>query len=132
MQATKEFLEQLKRKIQQRGIIDEEFINYLDNIFADKAVSILEVIKRGITKYTFNPSKRAMWIAMGTNDEYLIYPKRYCSCQDFYKNVIILKKRLFCKHLIAQLICETLNKYKEMIVEDSEFNYVIQEIKSKI
>lgn len=132
MQATKEFLKQIENKIQKHGIIDEEIITYLDEIFSDKSDAIFEVIKRGITKYKFIPSERTIWIAMGYNDEYLIYPKRYCSCQDFYQNVIILRKRLFCKHLLAQLICEALDNFKSGEIEDSEFDFFIQEIRSQI
>ena len=62
---------------------------------------------------------------MGENDEYLLYPKLYCSCQDFYKAVVIQRRRSFCKHLLAQVICEHLPEFKESGLEDDEFNEFI-------
>ena len=66
---------------------------------------------------------------MGENNEYLIYPKIYCGCIDFYKNVIINRIRDFCKHIIAQIICEALNNYKEKKLEDNIFRDFINDLK---
>ncbi|GAH27786.1 unnamed protein product, partial [marine sediment metagenome] len=55
----------------------------------NKADKVLDVIKKGITKYTYKPSNRVVWLALGENREYLIYPKLYCSCLNFYKEVVI-------------------------------------------
>lgn len=129
MQPSKDLLSEIYSKIKSKKLIDEEFINYLESIFPDKSPNILEVIKRGITKYTFKPSNRIVWTAMGENNEYLIYPKIYCGCIDFYKNVIINRIRDFCKHIIAQIICEALNNYKEKKLEDNNFGDFINDLK---
>ncbi len=129
MQPSKDLLSEIYSKIKSKELIDEEFINYLESIFPDKSPNILEVIKRGITKYTFKPSNRIVWTAMGENNEYLIYPKIYCGCIDFYKNVIINRIRDFCKHIIAQIICEALNNYKEKKLEDNNFGDFINDLK---
>ncbi len=129
MQPSKDLLSEIYSKIKSKELIDEEFINYLESIFPDKSPNILEVIKRGITKYTFKPSNRIVWTAMGENNEYLIYPKIYCGCIDFYKNVIINRIRDFCKHIIAQIICEALNNYKEKKLEDNIFGDFINDLK---
>jgi predicted nucleic acid-binding Zn finger protein len=129
MQPSKDLLSEIYSKIKSKELIDEDFINYLESIFPDKSPNILEVIKRGITKYTFKPSNRIVWTAMGENNEYLIYPKIYCGCIDFYKNVIINRIRDFCKHIIAQIICEALNNYKEKKLEDNNFGDFINDLK---
>ena len=129
MLPSKDLLSEIYSKIKSKELIDEEFINYLESIFPDKSPNILEVIKRGITKYTFKPSNRIVWTAMGENNEYLIYPKIYCGCIDFYKNVIINRIRDFCKHIIAQIICEALNNYKEKKLEDNNFGDFINDLK---
>ena len=75
MQSSKDLLSEVYSKIKNKAIIDEEFVNFIDSIFPDKSPNILKVIKRGITKYTFKPSGKIVWTAMGQNNEYLIYPK---------------------------------------------------------
>jgi len=122
---SKDLLFDISLMAEKKGVIDEELLNFIDSNFPDKVNKVLKVIKRGITKYTFNPSRRVVWIALGENDEYLIYPKLYCSCQDFYKAVVIQRRRPFCKHLLAQVICEKLPDFKESELEDNEFNEFI-------
>ena len=128
---SKDLLFDISLMAEKKGVIDEELLNFIDSNFPDKVNKVLKVIKRGITKYTFNPSRRVVWIALGENDEYLIYPKLYCSCQDFYKAVVIQRRRSFCKHLLAQVICEKLPDFKESELEDNEFNEFIDDLDLK-
>ena len=114
-----------------KGAIDDELINFIDTIFSNKADKVLDVIKKGITKYTYKPSNRVIWLALGENREYLIYPKLYCSCLNFYKEVVINQSIGYCKHLITQVICEALNKYKKVELKDKEFEDLINNLESK-
>jgi len=129
MQSSKDLLSEIYSKIKNKGLIDENFVNFIESIFPDKSPNILKVIKRGITKYTFKPSDKIVWTAMGQNNEYLIYPIVYCGCIDFYKNVVIKRIRGFCKHIIAQVICEALNNYQISIIEDDKFADFMQHLK---
>lgn len=129
MQSSKDLLSEIYSKIKNKGLIDEDFVNFIESIFPDKSPNILKVIKRGITKYTFKPSGKIVWTAMGQNNEYLIYPKVYCGCIDFYKNVVIKRIRGFCKHIIAQVICEALNNYQVSLIEDDKFADFMDDLK---
>jgi len=120
-----EFFQRLKKK----KIIDEDLVLFLETIFPKKSTTVLEVLKRGITKYIYKPSNRIVWTAMGENQEHLIYPRIYCSCQDFYKNVVVNKKRNFCKHILAQLISEAFNNYKLIRLGDKKFSMLIRDLK---
>ena len=126
---SKDVLFQVFRKAQKKQVLDEEFISFLETIFPDKSTDVLEVLKRGIIKYTYTPSNRIVWAAIGENQEHLIYPKLYCSCQDFYKNVVVKKKRKFCKHILAQAISEALNNFKAVTLEDNKFKELISDLK---
>jgi len=123
-----EFFQRLKKK----KIIDEDLVLFLETIFPKKSTTVLEVLKRGITKYIYKPSNRIVWTAMGENQEHLIYPRIYCSCQDFYKNVVVNKKRNFCKHIMAQLISEAFNNYKIVSLGDKKFRMLIRDLKLQI
>ena len=129
MQSSKDLLSEIYSKIKDKGLIDEDFVTFIESIFPDKSPNILKVIKRGITKYTFKPSDKIVWTAMGQNNEYLIYPKVYCGCIDFYKNVVIKRIRGFCKHIIAQVICEALDNYQISIIEDDKFANFMEHLK---
>ena len=119
-------------KAKKKEIIDEEFISFLDEIFPGRSTNVIYVLKRGIIKYIYTPSNRTVWAAKGENQEHLIYPKLYCSCQDFYKNVVIKRNHNFCKHILAQIISEALNKFEIMNVEDSKFIELLGDLKLKI
>lgn len=129
---SKDLLLKVFEKIKQKHLIDEEFISFLELIFSDKSSDVLDVLKRGITKYIYKPSNRVVWTAMGKNQEHLIYPKLFCSCQDFYKNVVIKRNREFCKHILAQVISEALQNFKEASLDDDKFKDIATELKLKI
>ncbi len=129
---SKDLLFQVFKEAKEKQIIDEKFISFLDDIYPNKSTSVIEVLKRGITKYTYKPSNRIVWTAQGENQEHLIYPKLFCSCQDFYKNVVIKKKRIFCKHILAQIISEALNQFKTVALDDNRFKELVRELKLRI
>jgi len=131
MQSSKDLLSEIYLKMKEKGDIDDEFVNYLESIYPDKSSEILQSLKRGITKYIFKPSNRIIWTAIGENDEYLIYPKIYCSCIDFYNRVVIKRKKVVCKHLIAQTISDALNNFKEKKLDDRNYNTFIKELELK-
>ncbi|MFX0000865.1 MAG: hypothetical protein ACFE9Q_11765 [Candidatus Hodarchaeota archaeon] len=129
---SKDLLIEVFNQAKKKQIIDEEFISFLETIFPGKSMKVIEVLKRGIKKYTYNPSNRIVWVAQGENQEHLIYPKLYCSCQDFYKNVVVKKKHKFCKHILAQIISEALNKFTDVILDNYKFKELIRDLKLKI
>jgi predicted nucleic acid-binding Zn finger protein len=129
MQSSKDLLSDLYLKIKDKDLEEKVLIEKLEQIYPDKSTDVLQVIQRGITKYTFKPSNRIIWTAIGENDEYLIYPKIYCSCIDFYNRVVLKRKKLVCKHLIAQTVCEALNSFENIIVEEKDFNEFMSQLK---
>ncbi|MFX1303921.1 MAG: hypothetical protein ACFFBV_03760 [Promethearchaeota archaeon] len=129
---SKDLLLDVFQKATKKKEIDDEFISFLENIFPGKSTNVLDVLKRGIIKYIYKPSNRIVWAAKGENQEHMIYPKLYCSCQDFYKSVVIKKKRHFCKHILAQIISDALNTYEEVILDDKRFKEFVKELKLKI
>ncbi|MCK4284818.1 MAG: hypothetical protein KAX18_01395 [Candidatus Lokiarchaeota archaeon] len=129
---SKDLLLKIFEKVKQKQVIDDDFISFLELVFPDKSSDVMETLKRGITKYNYKPSKRVVWTAMGKNQEHLIHPKLYCSCQDYYKNVVVNRNREFCKHIIAQIISEALHNFKETTLDDKEFKELISDLKLKI
>ncbi len=131
-QMSKDLLLKVFQKVKEKLIIDEEFLTFLETFFPNKSASVIEVLKRGITKYRYHPSNRIVWVVKGEHQEYMIYPKSYCSCQDFYKNVVIKRKRDFCKHILAQIISEALHSYKDVKLEDNKFEELIKNLKLNV
>ncbi len=129
---SKDLLLKIFEKVRQKQLIDEDFINFLELMLPDKSSDVMETLNRGITKYTYKPSNRVVWTAMGRNQEHLIYPKLFCSCQDHYKNVVVNRNREFCKHIVAQIISEALNNYKVRTLVDKKFKELVSELKLKI
>jgi predicted nucleic acid-binding Zn finger protein len=131
---SKDLLSNIFQEVKDKGVIDDEFIKYLDGLFSDKSASILDVVQRGFIKYTYNPSMKVVWCVPAKKrpeEEYFIYPKIYCSCRDFYKAVVLERTRSFCKHILAQVICEALQSYKSVELNDKSFKKRIAELKQK-
>jgi len=131
---SKDLLSRIFQDVKDKGVIDDNFIKYLDELFSDKSASILEVVQRGFVKYTHTPSGKVIWgvpAKTRAEEEYLIYPKIYCSCRDFYKAVVVERSRSFCKHILAQVICEALENFKHVEIDDKMFKKRIGELKLK-
>ena len=131
MQKSKDLLFQLESIVKDKKKINFEVIDYLNYIFFGKSERVLEVIKRGIIKKVIKSTGRTIWIAKGEGSKHLIYPKLYCSCQDFYKNVVIKQEKFFCKHILAQVISEALNDYKMDYCEEKDIDEIIEHTQSK-
>ena len=121
MQLSKEFLFSFYDFVRKKGMIDEEIVKKIEEILPNTSEKVKETIKKGITKYIYKPSNRVIWTASGTETEYMIYPKLYCTCKFFYKKVVIDKEKMGCKHILSQIICEALNEYKVVELKDNEF-----------
>jgi predicted nucleic acid-binding Zn finger protein len=131
MQKSKDLLFRLESIVKNNGVINFEVIDYLNSIFSGKSERVLEVIKRGIRKKIIKSTGKTLWIAKGEDSNHLIYPKLYCSCQDFYKNVVAKQKKPFCKHILAQVISEALNDYKTDYCEEKDIDNLIEESQLK-
>ncbi len=119
-------------KAKEKQLLDEELVSFIEDIFPDKSTNVFESIKRGITKYTCTPSNRIIWTVMGKKKAHLVYPMLFCSCQDFYKSVVILRKREFCKHILAQIIIEAFGTFKEKVLEDNKFRELLNDLRLEL
>jgi len=128
---TNNFFSNFYISIKEKGKNETELIKLLDEIFPNKSEKVIDVLNKGIFKYIYKPSNRSVWIALGENCEHIIYPKLYCSCQDFYKSVIVKRKRVFCKHILAQIISEALEIYKEVEFDDADFKKLVNDLELK-
>ncbi|MHA1457338.1 MAG: SWIM zinc finger family protein [Promethearchaeota archaeon] len=115
---SKDLLFELQTLIVKKGIIDDEIINFVNSNFV-------------VIKIIYKPSDRISWIVTGEEDKHLVYPKIYCSCQEFYKNVVINRKRIYCKHIITQILSEALGEYNIKELEDKNYYLMIKELESK-
>jgi len=84
----------------------------LSKIYGPRFLRAWELVKgRRVKKHVFQPSGKVMWIAVGREREYVIYPAvGYCSCEDFYF-AVMGGEALACQHLIAQRLTESLGDY---------------------
>ncbi|MBY9002554.1 MAG: SWIM zinc finger family protein [Candidatus Lokiarchaeota archaeon] len=129
---SKDLLFEMQTLIVKKGIIDDEIINFINTNFAINFEKVLESFSRGVIKNIYKPSERISWIVKGEKkNKHLVYPKLYCSCQEFYKNVVINRKRNYCKHIIAQILSESLGEYNIKELEDKRYYIMIKELESK-
>lgn len=87
------------------------------------------VAERKVKKYVFDPSRRVFWVVVGRKKDYLVISNFYCSCEDFYLNVVIRKSTFTCYHLLAKQLAEALEVYDVYVVSDEEYEPLIREWK---
>jgi len=93
----------------------------IDDVSLKRLKKAIETVNRGrVKKYVFVPSGRVTWIVVGRRRDYWVIPRLYCSCDDFYINVISRRSAPLCYHLLAQAIAEKLGKYDVFNVSDEE------------
>jgi len=93
----------------------------IDDVSLKRLKKAIEAVNKGrVKKYVFLPSGRVTWIVVGREKDYWVIPRLYCSCDDFYINVISRRSASFCYHLLAQAIAEKTGKYDVFNVSDEE------------
>lgn len=55
-----------------------------------------------------------LWVYMGRTRDYLVIPRTYCSCRDFLVNTVGRMKPRPCYHLVAQVLAEKNNLYRDL------------------
>lgn len=92
--------------------------------------AIRAVAERAVNKYIFQPSRQIVWIVVGKTRDYLIsLNDRYCTCDDFYANVVLKEKSDICYHILAKLIGASLNLYNTYAVDDEQYPKLMEEWK---
>lgn len=116
-------LEEIYKRIRIKKRIDSEVASFLFKKYGDRFIRALELVNsRRIIKFRFIPSGIERWVVIGMHDEYLIFPRIFCQCSDFYLSVVIRGDIDACYHLLAQTISEAVGNYEEKVFDDS--NYV--------
>ncbi|RLF13258.1 MAG: hypothetical protein DRJ68_01640 [Thermoprotei archaeon] len=93
----------------------------LDEECVERLEKALEAVHEGrVKKYVFKPSGRVVWIVVGKTRDYWVIPRLYCTCNDFYINVVSRRKNVLCYHIIAQAVAEKTGKYEVFEVSDEE------------
>ena len=91
--------------------------------------ALQKVLERGVKKYTFVPSNRTAWIVVGNKRDYLIISDLYCSCEDFYLNVVVRKFTKMCYHLLSKVLATTFEEYEKITVEDARYEQLMKDWK---
>jgi predicted nucleic acid-binding Zn finger protein len=120
-------LEQVLDELRSQREISRRNWMRLHETYGDRFTKAWKLMtERRIKKYTFRPSGRTIWIAVGNSGEYLIYPHAgYCGCSDFYFRVLD-KEAPLCYHLLAQRLADTLNHYDEIPEDDEAYRRLMR------
>lgn len=113
-----------------KGELTKKHIDSLTKTFGSRFLNAWRAVNEGrVKKYIFKPSGRTVWIVVGRRRDYLVMPAaNFCSCNDFYYNVMD-KKAYLCYHLIAQRLAESLELFDTIEEEDSFYDILMKEWK---
>jgi len=120
----------LIKELERKGVLSErlleKFVLRYGKLFW-RAIKAIE--EKRIMKYIFKPSGKYLWVVVGKTRKYLVIPDFYCSCDDFYFNVVTRRKRQLCYHILARKIAEILGLYETIYVSDTFYKNLLDEIK---
>ncbi|MHA1582377.1 MAG: hypothetical protein ACTSYM_07810 [Candidatus Baldrarchaeia archaeon] len=120
----------LFKDLKEKGVLSEDLLEKFVLKYGElfwRAIKAVE--EKRVKKYVFKPSEKSLWIVIGKTRKYLVLPDFYCSCDDFYFNVVTRKKRQMCYHILARRLAEVLNLYQVVKLEDDLFRGTLDEIK---
>lgn len=102
----------------------------LFDVLGERLVKALKALKENrVKKYVFKPSGRIVWIVVGKERDYLIFPDAgFCSCDDFYFRVLDRKVHL-CYHLVACKMGEALGWFDTIEERDKLYESLMAEWK---
>ncbi|RLE55519.1 MAG: hypothetical protein DRJ26_00745 [Candidatus Methanomethylicota archaeon] len=110
-------------KLKEEKRLTDEIASSLLEKYDERFLRALDLVNaRKVKKYIFRPSGVERWVVFGMHGEYLVIPRSFCQCDDFYISVVVRKSKDTCYHLIAQTIAEALGNYEEEILDDSEYS----------
>ncbi|MEM4699407.1 MAG: hypothetical protein QXT74_00465 [Candidatus Nezhaarchaeales archaeon] len=78
-------------------------------------------------KYVFKQSREEYWIVVGRTRDYMVIPGKYCTCDDFFINVVTGTRAKSCYHLLAQKIAEDGGSFETYEVDDDEGERLLDE-----
>jgi len=120
----------LIKELERKGVLSESLLERFALKYGKlfwRAIKAVE--EKRILKYVFEPSGKYLWIVIGKTRKYLVIPDFYCSCDDFYFNVVTRRKRQLCYHILARRIAEILGLYETIRVSDTLYKDLLNEIK---
>ena len=122
-------LDAICQKAKTEGRLPGSDLLKLYTIFDQRLIRALEVVHtEKVTVHTFEPSGRKVWTVEGEKGEYLVFPKaKFCSCQDFYFQVVKKMKVHLCYHLIAQKMASVLNQFIKKEHPDDEYDEFLKQ-----
>ncbi|WEU40879.1 MAG: SWIM zinc finger family protein [Candidatus Odinarchaeum yellowstonii] len=110
------------KELADRKVLTLQMLKFFSEYYGERFWKALKAVVDGlIKKYVFTPSNRVEWIIIGKKRDYLIVSELYCSCQDFYMNVVLRKNAVICYHLLARRLAEALDCFEEIRVEDNKY-----------
>ncbi len=94
-----------------------------------KRSKVEDVVKAGrVKRHIFKPSGREIWTVVGSRiDHYVDLEQPYCSCKDFYYNLIRGLEQT-CYHIEAARIATQTNTYCEITFSDEEYQDLLKAI----
>ncbi len=124
-------LDEILENVKRNGKLTGEDISELYSLFGKRFLKAWKAVREGqVKKYVFNPSKRVIWIVVGKNRDYLIFPAaEFCTCDDFYFRVMDREAHL-CYHLIAQKLAEALGWFDQIDESDELYETLMNEWKN--
>jgi len=121
-------LKWLLNEVKEKGRIDSRVRALLRENYGSRLDRALECLEWGrVKKYVFKPSGRVLWLVVGEGRQYIIRNMSFCTCEDFYLEVLVRREINACYHIIARVLGEALGKYEEYEESDASYSSIVME-----
>jgi predicted nucleic acid-binding Zn finger protein len=117
-------------RIKQKKVISGKDLQEMNSEYGERFWRAIKAAAEGCVKrHSFRPSGRTVWTVRGKKMDYLILDDFYCSCDDFYLNVVIRRKATSCYHLLAKTIADSLDVYESVESNDETYLPLMRELR---
>lgn len=118
----------IRECLQRLGSLARDVETHLELYRAKRSGVDELVLSHRILRYEFIPSRVVIWIIIGKREHYLVLPRCYCSCDDFYFNTVTRGIQPCCYHMIAQIAGEEEGHFTSITRSDDDFDEYLSEL----
>ncbi|MGV9168602.1 MAG: hypothetical protein ACOC38_01540 [Promethearchaeia archaeon] len=102
-------------------VLEQHDIEYFKRKYGKRFIRALRAVEEErVHKYIFNEGEAVRWIVEGSKRDYLVFPRTFCTCTDFYQAVVLDGTVDMCYHLLAQRISELRGEYLTITGNESQ------------
>jgi predicted nucleic acid-binding Zn finger protein len=107
--------------------LTEVLENEILSIFDSRGENAVKVLKENNLQQLILDENISIWEVKGRSKTYLVIENNFCECTDFQFRVLRKGQKTLCYHLLAKIIGEKLEVYKNRYLSADEYDQILKQ-----